>query len=48
MNEFDIIHVTQPTTEGVANVVVSIANWQANSGKKVGVVSPANLDFWDR
>ncbi|QDV63121.1 glycosyltransferase [Crateriforma conspicua] len=48
MNEFDVVHVTQPTTEGVANVVLSIANRQANSGKQVGVVSPANHDFWGR
>ncbi len=41
----DVLHVTQPTTEGVAKVVRQFIDDQCASGLRVGLACPNNVDF---
>ena len=41
----DVLHVTQPTSEGVAKVVLQLVADQSRAGLRVGIASPDNKVF---
>ncbi len=41
----DVLHITQPTREGVGNIVRQLAIQQSSAGHRVGVASPDDVEF---